>query len=90
MFIDCRNFPSDTNCSITICGEPDELEEAAVEHAICVHGERDTADLRHAIRRAMRDENAFRHSGYAPDMPPGSEPELDGVRDGVQGGSAAR
>lgn len=69
-FLDCRNFPSDVDCSMTLIGEPEELERAAVEHAISVHGEHDTLDLREAIRKAMRDESEFRSPSYRPKLPP--------------------
>jgi hypothetical protein len=74
-FLDCRNFPSDSNCSLTLAGEPEELENAAVEHAISVHGEHDSLDLRQAIRRAMRDEREYQSPSYRPHAPPPSQPE---------------
>jgi predicted small metal-binding protein len=37
-FIDCREFPSDSNCTIAISADSDaELLEAAVQHAVAVH-----------------------------------------------------
>ena len=37
--IDCREFPSDINCSLTITGTEDEVIEAASEHAVSSHGQ---------------------------------------------------
>jgi predicted small metal-binding protein len=55
-FIDCREFPSEMNCTIALSADSDgELLEAAVQHAIAVHGHEDTPDLRDMIRRAMKD-----------------------------------
>ena len=55
-FIDCREFPSEMNCTLALSAEnEDELLEAAVQHAITVHGHGDTPDLRTMIRTAMRD-----------------------------------
>lgn len=46
-FIDCRDFPSETGCSVAIFADSeDELLEAAVQHAVSVHGHRDTPELR--------------------------------------------
>ena len=55
-FIDCREFPSEMNCTIALSADnEDELLEAAVQHAITVHGHEDTPDLRTMIRTAMKD-----------------------------------
>lgn len=50
MMTDCRRFPSETNCSLVIIGEEDEVARAAADHAIAVHGHPDTAETRAAIR----------------------------------------
>jgi len=55
-FIDCREYPSEMNCTLALSADnEDELLEAAVQHAITVHGHEDTPDLRTMIRTAMRD-----------------------------------
>lgn len=55
-FIDCRAFPSEMNCTIALSADSEgELLEAAVQHAIAVHGHQDTPDLRNMIRGAMKD-----------------------------------
>ncbi|CAL99657.1 uncharacterized protein DUF1059 [Saccharopolyspora erythraea NRRL 2338] len=53
---DCRNYPSEMNCTLTISGEEDEVVRAAAEHAISVHGHDDTPELRDDIRRLLEDE----------------------------------
>jgi predicted small metal-binding protein len=54
-FIDCRVFPSEMNCSVALSADSEgELLEAAVQHAISVHGHEDTPDLRDMIRSVMR------------------------------------
>jgi predicted small metal-binding protein len=45
MMADCRRWPSDMNCSLTIIGEEDEVVRAAAEHAASVHGHEDTPEL---------------------------------------------
>jgi len=55
-FIDCRAFPSEMNCSITIIADTEaELLEAAVQHAVAVHGHEDAPELRNELRRAIKD-----------------------------------
>jgi predicted small metal-binding protein len=55
-FIDCREFPSEMNCTIALSADSEgELLEAAVQHAIAVHGHEDTPDLRDMIRSAIKD-----------------------------------
>jgi predicted small metal-binding protein len=55
-FIDCRAFPSETNCTIAISADTEaELLEAAVQHAVAVHKHQDSAELREMIKGAIRD-----------------------------------
>jgi hypothetical protein len=49
MMADCRRFPSETDCSLVIIGEQDEVARAATEHAISVHGHADGPELREQI-----------------------------------------
>lgn len=53
---DCRKLPSDTNCSLTISGEEEEVVRAASEHAVSVHGHADSLELRSQIRELLEDE----------------------------------
>lgn len=50
---DCRRFPSEINCSLTIIGEEDEVLRAAAEHAASVHGHEDNAELRQQLRQLL-------------------------------------
>jgi predicted small metal-binding protein len=55
-YIDCRLFPSDTKCSITISADTeDELVDAAAQHAIAVHKHEDSPQLRQQIRSSVKD-----------------------------------
>jgi predicted small metal-binding protein len=53
---DCREFPSESGCTLTIAGEEDEVVRAASEHAVSVHGHEDTPELREQVRGMLRDE----------------------------------
>ena len=53
---DCRDFPSDSACTLTISGEEDEVLDAATQHAVARHGHDDTAELRNTLRGALKDE----------------------------------
>ena len=65
---DCRRFPSDSNCSLTIIGEEEEVVRAAAEHAASVHGHEDTPELREQIRGMLEPDAAYR-SERSPDQP---------------------
>ncbi|KQV79577.1 hypothetical protein ASD15_18595 [Massilia sp. Root351] len=55
-FIDCREFPSDTHCSVAISADSEEeLLQVAAEHAVSVHGHSDTPELRAQLRQLFRD-----------------------------------
>lgn len=49
MMADCRRWPSETNCSLVIIGEEDEVVRAAAEHAASVHGHENTEELREQL-----------------------------------------
>ncbi|MGW2562492.1 DUF1059 domain-containing protein [Streptomyces sp. NPDC001514] len=53
---DCRKFPSETDCTLTIAGEEEEVLRAATEHAVSVHGHTDTPELREQLRGMLEDE----------------------------------
>jgi predicted small metal-binding protein len=53
---DCRDFPSESNCTLAISGEEDEVVRAASEHAASVHGHENTPELREQIREFLKDE----------------------------------
>jgi len=54
---DCRKFPSDNNCSLTISGTQEEVLKAATEHAISSHGHKDSPELRAQILTLLVDES---------------------------------
>jgi predicted small metal-binding protein len=55
-YIDCREFPSDMKCTVALSADSEkELLEAAVQHAVAVHGHQDTQDLRKELKTAFRD-----------------------------------
>ncbi len=56
---DCRRFPSDSNCSLTIIGEEDEVLRAAAEHAASVHGHEDTPEMREQIKGMLEPEDSY-------------------------------
>ena len=46
-YIDCREYPSTMNCSVALSADSEkELLDAAVQHAVAVHGHTDSPDLR--------------------------------------------
>jgi hypothetical protein len=53
---DCRDFPSDSDCTLTISGEEDEVVMAATQHAVSVHGHEDTDEVRAWLRQNLKDE----------------------------------
>ena len=53
---DCRDFPSESGCTLTISGEEDEVVTAATQHAVAVHGHEDTDKVRIWLRENLKDE----------------------------------
>ncbi len=50
-YIDCREFPSEMNCSVALSADSDEeLLEAAVQHATTVHKHSDSPELRAQLK----------------------------------------
>jgi predicted small metal-binding protein len=55
-YVDCRQIPSEMNCTVSIAADgEDELLDAAVQHAISVHGHEDTTELRDMIRSGIQE-----------------------------------
>jgi hypothetical protein len=52
-FIDCRDFPSESVCSLRISGTRDEVLMVAAHHAITSHGHSDSPDLRRELAQAI-------------------------------------
>jgi len=55
LFIDCREHPSEMNCTVAISADTkQELVDAAVQHAVAVHGHTDSAELREQIGKLIK------------------------------------
>ena len=57
-FIDCREYPSEKNCSVKISGTEDEVLELAVLHATSYHAHENSSELRDEIRKLLKDESS--------------------------------
>jgi predicted small metal-binding protein len=51
---DCRDYPSEIGCTLTIAGEEDEVITAAIQHATSAHGHEDTPELRDWLRQNLK------------------------------------
>lgn len=57
MFIDCRDYPSEMNCTVAISADSKtELIDAAVQHAVAVHRHQDSPELRDQISKLIKAE----------------------------------
>jgi predicted small metal-binding protein len=55
-YIDCREYPSEMNCTVMMSADSEtELLEAAVQHAVTVHHEHDTPELRNELRKLFKE-----------------------------------
>ena len=62
-YIDCRDYPSDKKCTLALCADTDqELLDAAVAHAVQVHGYENTPELRAQVSSLIK-------SGNPPEQP---------------------
>ncbi len=57
MVADCRDFPSESGCTLAISGEVDEVVNAAAQHAVGVHRHEDGVELRQQIRNSLKPES---------------------------------
>jgi len=71
MMADCRRWPSDSDCSLTIVGEEDEVVRAAAEHAASVHGHEDTPELREQLRELLEPAEAYTNAPREHEPMPG-------------------
>jgi len=54
--IDCRDYPSDINCTVTLSADSaEELLDLAAAHAVAAHGHTDSPELRAVLREMVRD-----------------------------------
>jgi predicted small metal-binding protein len=56
-YIDCRDYPSEMKCTVALAADSDnELLEAAVQHAVAIHGHTDTPELRQQLQALFKEE----------------------------------
>jgi len=54
-YVDCRDYPSEMNCTVALAADTEEeLLEAAIQHAVQVHGQEDTPAFRAELRGAFK------------------------------------
>lgn len=53
---DCRDYPSEINCTLAMAGEEGEVATAAAMHAATAHKHEDTPELRDQLRSTLKDE----------------------------------
>lgn len=71
LMADCRRWPSETNCSLVIIGDEDEVVQAAAEHAQSVHGHQDNPELREQIRQFLEPAESYVPGPRAQEQMPG-------------------
>ncbi len=55
-YVDCREFPSETNCTVALSADSEqELLDAAIQHAVAVHGHQDTPEFRGQLQQLFKD-----------------------------------
>lgn len=55
-YADCRDYPSDVKCTLALAADSkEELLEAAVQHAVQVHGHDDTPEFRQQIMGMLKE-----------------------------------
>jgi hypothetical protein len=58
-YIDCREYPSEMNCTVALSADTDqELLTAAVQHAVAVHKHEDTPELRQQLQKMFKEGTA--------------------------------
>ena len=68
---DCRRWPSESDCSLVIIGEEDEVVRAAAEHAASVHGHEDGPELREQVRSTLEPAEDYSAGPRAHEQLPG-------------------
>ena len=68
---DCRRWPSETSCSLTIIGEEDEVVRAAAEHAASVHGHEHTPEMREQLRGFLEPAESYSNEARQHEPLPG-------------------
>jgi len=55
-YVDCRQFPSEAKCTVTISADSEkELMNVAMQHAVAVHGHKDTPEFRAQLKHAIKE-----------------------------------
>ena len=54
--IDCRNYPSEKNCTLKISGKEEEVLDAAVQHAVSAHGHENSPELRDQLKSMLQED----------------------------------
>ena len=55
-YVDCREMPSESGCTLAIIGEADEVVQAAVAHVKSVHGHTEPdAEIAEMVRADLKD-----------------------------------
>ena len=55
-YVDCRDMPSESGCTLGIVGEPDEIVGVAVAHMKSVHGHTEPdEELASMVRSGLQD-----------------------------------
>jgi hypothetical protein len=63
MIADCRRLESSAStCTLTIIGEADEVIAVAAQHAVAVHGQNDTPELRERFRALLEPEASYQET----------------------------
>ena len=60
--IDCRRYPSEPQCTVSVAGTEEDVLTVIVRHAIEEHGYANTPDLRDRMRQLLVDEPAEVHA----------------------------
>ena len=56
--IDCRDYPSESGCTLRLEGSEEEVLDAAVSHAVTAHGHTDNPELREQLRSLLKNSEA--------------------------------
>ncbi|MGR4065888.1 MAG: DUF1059 domain-containing protein [Vulcanimicrobiaceae bacterium] len=56
VYVDCRDYPSEKNCSLYIAGTRDEVLAVATKHAVEAHGHPHNDELVKMLTSAMKPE----------------------------------
>jgi predicted small metal-binding protein len=66
LFVDCRDYPSEKNCTVAISADrKEELIDAAAQHAVAVHGHHDSPELRQELAKMIKPISETARSGIA-------------------------